>query len=168
MYLNQLLLLLVIIQKIGCYFVCCVQCTLFKTNIDFFLMQVYVDQLSVSDMEYIAETIFPAIGKNIISKMVHFNHKVNQEVMVERKWGQKGGPWEFNLRDLFRWCQLMLVDQMPGCYDPGQHVVLVYADRMRTEADRRNVRVTLYCSFYFQPILAINPTSAMICPLQLG
>lgn len=39
-------------------------------------MQVYVDQLSVSDMEYIAETIFPAIGKNIISKMVHFNHKV--------------------------------------------------------------------------------------------
>ncbi|XP_067841398.1 midasin [Heptranchias perlo] len=101
--------------------------------------QVYVDQLSVTDMEYIAETIFPAIGKNVISKMVRFNNKINQEVMVERKWGQKGGPWEFNLRDLFRWCQLMLVDQMPGCYDPGQHVALVYADRMRTEADRNNM-----------------------------
>ncbi|XP_072912476.1 midasin [Hemitrygon akajei] len=101
--------------------------------------QVYVDQLSVTDMEYIADTIFPAIGKNIISKMVNFSHKVNQEIIVERKWGQKGGPWEFNLRDLFRWCQLMLVDQTAGCYDPGQHVALVYADRMRTEADRRNM-----------------------------
>ncbi|XP_067882619.1 midasin [Heterodontus francisci] len=101
--------------------------------------QVYVDQLSVTDMKYIADTMFPAIGKNIINKMVHFNYKIYQEVMVERKWGQKGGPWEFNLRDLFRWCQLMLVDQMPGCYDPGQHVGLVYADRMRTEADRNNM-----------------------------
>ncbi|XP_048386295.2 midasin [Stegostoma tigrinum] len=101
--------------------------------------QVYVDQLSVKDMEYIADTMFPAIGKNIVSKMVQFNCKINQEVMVERKWGQKGGPWEFNLRDLFRWCQLMLVDQMPGCYDPGQHVALVYADRMRSTADRNHM-----------------------------
>ncbi|XP_078398522.1 midasin [Cetorhinus maximus] len=101
--------------------------------------QVYVDQLSVTDMEYIADTMFPAIGKNIISKMVRFNYKINQDVMVERKWGQKGGPWEFNLRDLFRWCQLMLADQMPGCYDPGQHVALVYVDRMRSEADRNHM-----------------------------
>ncbi|XP_072355863.1 midasin [Scyliorhinus torazame] len=101
--------------------------------------QVYVDQLSVADMEYIANAMFPAIGKKITSKMVCFNYKINQEVMVERKWGQKGGPWEFNLRDLFRWCQLMLVDQMPGCYDPGQHVALVYADRMRSEADRSHM-----------------------------
>lgn len=59
--------------------------------------------------------------------------------MAERQWGQKGGPWEFNLRDLFRWCQLMLVDQAPGCYDPGQHVFLVYGERMRTREDKEKV-----------------------------
>lgn len=59
--------------------------------------------------------------------------------MTEKKWGQKGGPWEFNLRDLFRWCQLMLVDQSPGCYDPGQHVFLVYGERMRTREDKEKV-----------------------------
>lgn len=59
--------------------------------------------------------------------------------MAEKKWGQKGGPWEFNLRDLFRWCQLMLVDQSPGCYDPGQHVFLVYGERMRTREDKEKV-----------------------------
>ncbi|XP_030054953.1 midasin [Microcaecilia unicolor] len=97
--------------------------------------QVYVDQLSLSDMEFIANTMFPAIGKSTIAKMVAFNNKIDQEVMVERSWGQKGGPWEFNLRDLFRWCQLILTDQSPGCYDPGQHVFLVYGERMRTKAD---------------------------------
>lgn len=62
-----------------------------------------------------------------------------QEVCVERRWGQKGSPWEFNLRDLFRWCELMLNDQSSGFFNPGQHVALVYADRMRTEADKTKV-----------------------------
>lgn len=58
---------------------------------------------------------------------------------MERLWGQKGSPWEFNLRDMFRWCQLMQADQSPGFFSPGQHVALVYADRMRTEADKAQV-----------------------------
>ncbi|KAM6280529.1 midasin isoform 1-T1 [Porphyrio hochstetteri] len=101
--------------------------------------QVYVDPLSAEDMEFIGNTLFPAIDKSIIAKMVAFNNKIDEEVMIEKKWGQKGGPWEFNLRDLFRWCQLMLVDQSPGCYDPGQHVFLVYGERMRTKEDKEKV-----------------------------
>uniref|UniRef100_A0A8D0DW25 Midasin n=1 Tax=Salvator merianae TaxID=96440 RepID=A0A8D0DW25_SALMN len=101
--------------------------------------QVYVDPLSAADMEYIGNTLFPAIGKKNIAKMVEFNNKIDQEVMTEKKWGQKGGPWEFNLRDLFRWCQLMLVNQSPGSYDPAQHVFLVYGERMRTESDKDKV-----------------------------
>ncbi|XP_019393298.1 PREDICTED: midasin isoform X2 [Crocodylus porosus] len=101
--------------------------------------QVYVDPLSAADMEFIGNTLFPAIDKNVIAKMVAFNNKIDQEVMVEKKWGQKGGPWEFNLRDLFRWCQLMLVDQSPGCYNPAQHVFLVYGERVRTNEDKEKV-----------------------------
>ncbi|XP_019064368.1 midasin isoform X2 [Fukomys damarensis] len=101
--------------------------------------QVFVDPLTVIDMEFIASTLFPAIDKNIVKKMVAFNNQIDHEVTVEKKWGQKGGPWEFNLRDLFRWCQLMLVDQSPGYYDPGQHVFLVYGKRMRTRKDKEKV-----------------------------
>uniref|UniRef100_A0A8C4LBG4 Midasin n=1 Tax=Equus asinus asinus TaxID=83772 RepID=A0A8C4LBG4_EQUAS len=101
--------------------------------------QVFVDPLTVIDMEFIASTLFPAIDKNVVKKMVAFNNQIDHEVTVEKKWGQKGGPWEFNLRDLFRWCQLMLVDQSPGCYDPGQHVFLVYGERMRTREDKEKV-----------------------------
>ncbi|KAL4649045.1 midasin isoform X1 [Arapaima gigas] len=101
--------------------------------------QVYIDQLSTEDMEFIGSSIFPSIDDQIISKMVQFNNRLVQEVANERRWGQKGGPWEFNLRDMFRWCQLMQADQSPGFYNPGQHVGLVYADRMRTEADKAQV-----------------------------
>uniref|UniRef100_A0AAZ3S0A1 Midasin n=1 Tax=Oncorhynchus tshawytscha TaxID=74940 RepID=A0AAZ3S0A1_ONCTS len=101
--------------------------------------QVFVDQLTSEDMEFIGDSIFPNIDKQIISKMVQFNNRLVHEVSVERKWGQKGGPWEFNLRDMFRWCQLMQADQSPGFFNPGQHVGLVYADRMRTEADKAQV-----------------------------
>ncbi|KAM4771043.1 midasin [Rhinophrynus dorsalis] len=105
--------------------------------------QVYVDQLSVADMEFIANTLFPGLGESTIANMVAFNNQIDKEVMVERKWGQKGGPWEFNLRDLFRWCQLMLEDQSPDGYDPSQHVFLVYGERMRTRDDRQKI-VSVY------------------------
>ncbi|XP_011610045.2 midasin isoform X2 [Takifugu rubripes] len=101
--------------------------------------QVFVDQLTCTDIEFIGDSMFPSIDKEIISKMVAFNNTLVQEVSVERRWGQKGGPWEFNLRDMFRWCELMQADQSPGFYNPGQHVALVYADRMRTETDKLQV-----------------------------
>ncbi|KAJ8008932.1 hypothetical protein DPEC_G00083550 [Dallia pectoralis] len=101
--------------------------------------QVFVDQLTSEDMEFIGDSIFPNVDTQIISKMVQFNNRLVNEVSVERKWGQRGGPWEFNLRDMFRWCQLMQSDQSPGFFNPGQHVGLVYADRMRTEADKAEV-----------------------------
>ncbi|XP_037836777.1 midasin isoform X2 [Kryptolebias marmoratus] len=101
--------------------------------------QVFVDQLTIKDMEYIVDSVFPSIDKKIITKMVAFSSRLVREVCVERQWGQKGSPWEFNLRDLFRWCQLMQNDQSSGFFNPGQHVALVYADRMRTEADKAKV-----------------------------
>ncbi|KAJ6665782.1 hypothetical protein lerEdw1_001254 [Lerista edwardsae] len=115
------------------------------------LDEVYVDALSAADMEYIGNTLFPAIGKKNIAKMVEFNNKIDQEIMVEKKWGHKGGPWEFNLRDLFRWCQLMLIDQSPGSYDPGQHIFLIYGERMRTKADKEKV-VCLFKNIFGQNI----------------
>lgn len=33
----------------------------------------------------------------------------------------------------------MQADQSPGFFNPGQHVALLYADRMRTEADKAKV-----------------------------
>ncbi|XP_063299642.1 midasin [Pelobates fuscus] len=132
--------------------------------------QVFVDQLSVSDMEFISNSLFPAIDKATITKMVAFNNQIDQEVMVQRKWGQKGGPWEFNLRDLFRWCQFMLEDQSHGNYDSSQHVFLVYGERMRTKEDRQKI-ISIYKEVFGQeckPYMGTRQFHIMPQTLQIG
>ncbi|KAF4025219.1 hypothetical protein G4228_017124 [Cervus hanglu yarkandensis] len=134
------------------------------------LDEVFVDPLTVIDMEFIASALFPAIDKNIVKKMVAFNNQIDHEVTVEKKWGQIGGPWEFNLRDLFRWCQLMLVDQSPGCYDPGQHVFLVYGERMRTKEDKEKVIAVFKDVFNSNssPYTGTRLLHVTPCDVQLG
>ncbi|KAM9782721.1 LOW QUALITY PROTEIN: midasin [Neosynchiropus ocellatus] len=132
--------------------------------------QVFVDQLSSKDMEFIGNSVFPNIEKEIVAKMVEFSQTLVQEVCVDRLWGQKGSPWEFNLRDLFRWCQLMEADQSPGFYNPGQHVALVYEDRMRTETDRAKV-LTVFRKVFgedFEPYLGSRQFHITPLNLQVG
>lgn len=65
--------------------------------------------------------------------------------MESGMYGRKGSPWEFNLRDVFRWCELMLREQqLPAVEDnhrrsmwePWLLVDTLYLQRMRTRADR--------------------------------
>lgn len=132
--------------------------------------QVYVDALTSEDMQFIGDSIFPNIDNAIISKMVQFSNRLIQEVTVDKKWGQRGGPWEFNLRDLFRWCQLMQTDQSPGFFNPGQHVGLVYADRMRTETDKAQVLAVFRKVFGedFEPYMGSRQFHITPLNLQLG
>ncbi|XP_062606102.1 midasin-like, partial [Saccostrea cucullata] len=102
--------------------------------------QVYIEPLTFKDLLFIAHRTYPEIPCNILSNMVAFNMKIEQETVTEGRWGQRGGPWEFNLRDLFRWCDLLLrnkhtVDDL----DPGELVGLLYRDRMRTLEDKQRV-----------------------------
>ncbi|XP_033731628.1 midasin-like isoform X1 [Pecten maximus] len=43
--------------------------------------------------------------------------QIHQEATVDKSWGQKGSPWEFNLRDLFRWCDLLCHNQVKDLYE---------------------------------------------------
>ena len=38
--------------------------------------------------------------------------QIHQETVVEGRWGRKGSPWELNLRDVFRWCDLLIKHQV--------------------------------------------------------
>lgn len=72
--------------------------------------------------------------------------------METGQYGRRGSPWEFNLRDVFRWCELMLREQPPvgsssssrsglrdGVWEPWLLVDTLYIQRMRTRADREAV-----------------------------
>ncbi|XP_015771488.1 PREDICTED: midasin-like [Acropora digitifera] len=109
--------------------------------------QVYVEPLSKSDLLFITGALYPRIDASVVDKMVTFNMKVHRDSVVEGKWGRKGSPWEFNLRDVFRWCDLLIKHQSPGFWNPGQFVRLIYSDRMRTVKDKQMV-VELFKSVF--------------------
>lgn len=51
-------------------------------------------------------------------------------------YGASGKPWEFNLRDLFRWCEMILQEQPHGKWNPGAVLDGAYLQRLRSPTDR--------------------------------
>ncbi len=101
--------------------------------------KVYIDQMTRDDLLFIASQCYAAkIDQDCLMKMIEFNDRINREVCIEKRWGNMGAPWEFNLRDLFRWCDLIVSGQF-GVGRAGDFVYLIYASRFRTEKDRSRV-----------------------------
>ncbi|EGC33347.1 hypothetical protein DICPUDRAFT_154614 [Dictyostelium purpureum] len=104
--------------------------------------QVFIDQLDKNDLLFISTAMYPLIPAETIKNMIDFNHLMFKESMIEHKFGRKGAPWEFNLRDTFRWCDLIVKDKS-SVSNPGRFIDLIYLQRMRTQEDRLHV-IELY------------------------
>lgn len=99
--------------------------------------KVYVNKMSNTDLLAILKAIYSdGITADCLEKMIQFNEKLNQEVLIERKWGGSGAPWEFNLRDLFRWCDLVVKEEHHSSANPGNYIFLIYAARFRNSNDK--------------------------------
>lgn len=70
--------------------------------------------------------------------MIQFNSCVVSEI-DEHTFGHKGAPWEFNLRDLIRWCEVILINNIGQNFKPENYVQLIYCDRMRTLEDKKRM-----------------------------
>lgn len=112
----------------------------------------YIDCLTEADLEFIVTSLFPALPHNLISCMVKFNSRLVRETGEMRLWGQRGAPWELNLRDLCRWCEAIMADRSKCAASdkrvtlhPGKFVDLIYVDRMRTKEDKEKVNLMIRC-----------------------
>ncbi len=117
--------------------------------------KVHLKPMDQGDFLFICKTFYSHIPSEILQNMIMFNQRVHEDTMVNRIYGQVGSPWEFNLRDIFHWCDLITkagvshLLETPSLlttisrngsssilHDPGTYVDLVYLQRMRTETDR--------------------------------
>ncbi|KAL2462441.1 ATPase [Forsythia ovata] len=115
--------------------------------------KVYVDELVEEDYLSICSSLYTSIPRTILLKLVLFNRRLHEETMVYHKFGQDGSPWEFNLRDVIRSCQI--IQGAPEKSKLDCFLSTVYLQRMRTPSDRRKV-VKLYEQvFGLKPL--INP-----------
>ncbi len=98
--------------------------------------KVFVEALTENDLHSIVSSRFQMIPEKSIKDIVKFNSAVQRDI-DNRYYGQSGSPWEFNLRDVFRWCELILNNYIQsGTIDCGIFADTIYMQRLRSENDR--------------------------------
>ncbi|KAH9179366.1 midasin [Lactarius sanguifluus] len=83
--------------------------------------------------------------KDWLKTMITYNSLLETETVLKRSFGRDGSPWEFNLRDIFRWGALLCGTDAP--LHPVEHLRTVYLARFRTDSDRESAR-TLFDSAF--------------------
>lgn len=111
--------------------------------------KVYMDALTHDDLLHVATRLYPRLVAHL-PQMIAFNERIARETGVERKWASLGAPWEFNLRDVFRWCDLVERSRESAPH-PRDFVYLIYSVRFRSPNDRRRVREIFEEVFECQP-----------------
>ncbi|XP_034190386.2 midasin [Osmia lignaria lignaria] len=102
--------------------------------------QVFVDTLEQKDLKFILKTQFPELPEQLLDKMIQFNEEISSQAGIT--WAHQGSPWEMNLRDVTRWCEITMAAftrNSKKSYNPGNGAKLIYVDRMRTNEDKNNV-----------------------------
>eukprot|EP00727_Mastigamoeba_balamuthi_P013922 m51a1_g9152 hypothetical protein (5493) ;mRNA; r:105121-123237 len=122
--------------------------------------RVRVEALGSEDLIYATRKAFPTLPEDTLRKVIEFNTLVGEEASNHPSFARRGAPWEFNLRDVFRWCELMTTPpsgsaastrtQFAPC-DPAMHVGLIYGMRMRTAADREHLKELFQRVFAYAP-----------------
>ncbi len=128
---------------------------------------VRVEELNGEDLLFIALAAYPDIGEDLLRRMIDFNVAVHYH--VTNVFALAGRPWEFNLRDVFRWCELMRAHQGPGRWEPQQFIQVLYSLRLRTAGDREKLG-NLYSSHFGGPLATRTSIPFRVMPqvLQVG
>ncbi|CAG8452138.1 711_t:CDS:10 [Ambispora gerdemannii] len=107
-------------------------------------IKVYLEQLTKEDMIYISQSLFSEIDLSTLSRMIEFNTCIYESTMIRCEFARRGGPWEFNLRDVIRWLELMRKDSgLDFKAKPSNYLDLLYLQRMRTAEDKDYV-ISIY------------------------
>lgn len=99
---------------------------------------VYVDILKKEDLSLISQHLYPNVDHEVSKKMIDFMSELEKEVIVQKKWGSAGGPWEFNLRDTLRWLALYNSKSIFESLSPSDFFGMIIRYRFRTQEDQAN------------------------------
>jgi len=67
-----------------------------------------IDEHNTAEAEIaVLERARSTLAASYVPQMVAFIRRLQSDVVTECAYGRSGGPWEFNLRDVFRWCELV-------------------------------------------------------------
>lgn len=130
--------------------------------------KVYLQEHTPEDLLMICRHLYPG-DQGLVQRMITFNEIIREATMASRTIGREGSPWEFNLRDLFRWFKLLSEKNGLELTDhPVEYLKLVYLQRFRNERDRAAVMAA------FEKVFSVSSRSprpqALLTPnmFQIG
>ena len=111
---------------------------------------VHVRSLTHADLETIVLAKYTHIDRALLSRLLMFNDRVAEATAPGGPVGRKGAPWEFNLRDIFRWVEVASDHPVNPATplltaDFTRTLPSVYLSRLRTDKDQQAVW-QLYCT----------------------
>jgi midasin len=134
--------------------------------------QVHVAPLSESDLNIIASESYPGLPRPLVESMVRLVHELHAK-SSSSAFGRNAG--DFNLRDVSRWCDLMLAHQQPsGLWAPEVYLDILFGHRLRLACDRQMLHTLFKSHFGYSPAsppasrLAVSPTAITIDELQFN
>lgn len=125
--------------------------------------KVYMEELSADDFFFVCRHVFPTVEEKMLRDMIALNSAFNVSISIKHSFAHEGNPWEFNLRDIFRWATLLC--SSPSRYHPSQYFHDIYLHRFRTASDR-NQACLLYQEVFRSP-LAVRTPSATVSALYV-
>ncbi|KAI7662989.1 midasin, partial [Hortaea werneckii] len=130
---------------------------------------VYADAFKPDDLMLICQRSFPQVEVSTLKQAIAFVDRLDDEVVRRRRFGANGGPWEFNLRDVFRW--LSLLSSEKGLLQAGNArdcVELLFTQRFRSPTDRAFIKDMFTNFFRDTPPAADLYTNTSETTLQVG
>lgn len=101
---------------------------------------VYADVFKDEDLKLIASHNFPKLAPEVVSQLIDFISQMDHQLVMEKSFGAQGGPWEFNLRDVLRWLNLLnSSDPLLQSARVDDFLNIVVRQRFRTQKDRAEV-----------------------------
>lgn len=130
---------------------------------------VFADAFRPDDLTLICKRTFPQIDHATLGKAVDFVKKLDLEVVQRRRFGASGGPWEFNLRDISRWLELLSSDRgLLAAGNARDFVDFLFSQRFRSAADRTSLGELFSSVFQDTPPAHDMFNSISPLTLQLG
>lgn len=96
---------------------------------------VYMDTLNATDLSLIAKHLYPTIDLTVCEGIISVISRIEKEVVIDKKWGHSGGPWEFNLRDTLRWLDMYSSKHISEGISPSEFLDMILCQRFRTPKD---------------------------------
>lgn len=115
---------------------------------------VYADIFKSEDLMLICKQGFPTVPDTALRKLIDFVSRLDTDVGQLRRFGTQGGPWEFNLRDVLRWLQLLTdPEYLLPSGRARDFLDVLFTQRFRNSADRMSLE-TLFVETFKAPLEA--------------